>query len=51
MTQLHVVPSDDPPEQHTLGDCPCRPRRRRIRIGEILDWVHYHRSLADEPAN
>lgn len=50
MTSLHVVPHDDPPERHTLGNCHCRPRRRRIHIGDITDWIHYHRSLADAEA-
>jgi hypothetical protein len=49
MTTLHVVPADDLPENHTLGDCRCRPRRRPIRLGDLIaDWVHLHRSLTDE---
>jgi len=47
VTTLHVVPADDPPEHHTLGDCRCRPRRMPIRLGDIVDWVHCHRSLTD----
>lgn len=51
MTQVHVVPTGDQPEQHTLGRCHCQPRQRRIRIGDIIDWIHIHRPLAtpDEP--
>jgi hypothetical protein len=54
VTQLHVIPIDDEPEQHTLGKCRCGPSRRWMRVGGIFDWVHIHRSLTapddwDEP--
>jgi hypothetical protein len=50
MTTVHVVPSGEPPENHTLGNCPCRPRRlpRRRGDGSVIDWVHAHRAAADE---
>src|SRR5882672_3035875 len=51
MTSVHVVPTDEPPERHTLGECPCRPRRRprRRADGTIIDWVLAHRAADDEP--
>jgi hypothetical protein len=49
VTQVHVVPSGDEPETHTLGNCHCQPRKRprRREDGSIIDWVHAHRSLTD----
>lgn len=50
MTTVHVVPSGEPPQQHTLADCPCQPRLRprRREDGTIVDWVHVHRSPLDD---
>lgn len=46
MTTVHVVPLGDEPEHHTLGKCHCGTSQRQIRIGDIFDWIHVHRSLA-----
>lgn len=53
MTQVHVVPSGETLEDHTLGDCPCGPRLRPIlrEDGTVIDWVTAHRGKDDDEAH
>lgn len=50
MTTVHVLPTGEPPELHTLGNCPCRPRTRPRRRpdGTLIDHVHLHRAAGDD---
>jgi hypothetical protein len=51
MTSVHVLPTGEPPEDHTLGDCRCRPRRRprHREDGTLIDHVHVHNAAGDGP--
>lgn len=51
MTTVHVIPTGETPEHHTLGNCPCRPRRhaRRRPDGTLIDHVHLHRATDETP--
>jgi hypothetical protein len=48
MMHVHIIPTGEQPEHHTLTNCPCSPVRRRIRIGDVYDWVSIHRVAADD---
>jgi hypothetical protein len=49
MTTVHVLPTGEPLENHTLGDCHCRPRRKPIpRRDGTVEVVHLHRSPLDD---
>jgi hypothetical protein len=50
MTSVHVLPTGEPAEEHTLGECHCKPRKRPRRRGDgtIIDHVHVHRALDEE---
>jgi hypothetical protein len=51
VTTVHVLPTGETPEHHTLGNCPCRPRSIQIpRDDGTAELVTLHRAY-DEATN
>jgi hypothetical protein len=49
MTTVHVLPTGEPPEDHTLGNCACQPRHKQIpRRDGTVEVVHLHRGADDD---